>query len=126
MKLPTGAVIASLVVLAGCSRSESIGRTQADILAQYQTESARIVRYGGPSQGIDSDVGGFVGNPNQPINVSWKENGQEVKVEAEAEPGFYYQINRFSTPSGEFFWILIKLKNKDESSKSPEPATQAS
>jgi hypothetical protein len=113
MRFPLAPIIAALIISSGCYRTESVGPTQSEILSRYQTGSATIVRYGGPSQGPYNDVGGFVGNPNQPINLSWKENGKVVKVEAEAAPGFYYQIDRFETPRGEFFWILTKLKNKN-------------
>ncbi|WP_415663345.1 hypothetical protein [Rariglobus hedericola] len=112
--------IASVIALSGCYRSEFVGRSQAEILAQYNTEAATVVRYGGPSEGPYNDVGGFVGNPNQSINLSWKENEKDVRVDAPAEPGYYYQVNRFGTESGRFFWILIKLKNKNEPNQAPE------
>ena len=107
-------VILSVWVLAlsGCNRNEFVGRSQAEILAGYNNEVATVVKYGGPSQGPYNDVGGFVGNPGQAINISWIESGNEVKVAAPALPGYYYQLDRFGTKNGQYFWILIKLKNR--------------
>jgi hypothetical protein len=116
MKYSLPYFIGLLIILSGCSRNELPERTQSQLLEKYKNASATVVNYGGPSSGPYREADGFAGNVDRAFKFSWKENDEVVSVEAPAAPGHHYQLSRFGTESGRYFWILLKVKSQKESS----------
>ncbi|MFA6289999.1 MAG: hypothetical protein WC661_21655 [Opitutaceae bacterium] len=85
--------------------------TKETILAGTHAPGVEVIKTGG-AEGPFISVGGFVGNPNQKTNLSWKTSKGETKVEWPAEPGYYFQIDRYQNADADFFWILLRLPNK--------------
>lgn len=114
MKFIPTLLILAFFTLFGCSRNEPavFALTQSELLAKYSSASVTVVKYGGPSLGPYRDSGSFVGHHDGTISCTFKNKGNEVHVSAPAEIGFYYQVSSFTTPTGEIFWVLLKLKNK--------------